>query len=96
MVRHVVMFSLADAPEKAAVMQRFKEAIEALPQAIGWIRRVSVDFNANPDEEYDLVLVGDFDTLDDVRRYSAHPLHQEAARLLAPLKRSRACVDYQF
>lgn len=90
------MFSLADAPEKPAVMQQFKEAIEALPQSIGWIRRISVDFNVNPDEEYDLVLVGDFDTLDDVRRYAVHPQHLAAGKLLAPLKKARACVDYEL
>lgn len=96
MIRHVVMFSLANEPQKQAVMQQFKEAIEALPKVIGWIRQISVDFNMNPDEEYDMILTADFDSLADVRRYATHPQHLAASGLLAPLKRARACVDYEL
>ena len=95
MIRHVVLFSLAEAPQKSAVMEQFKAAIEDLPRSIDWIRQISVRFNRNP-EEYDLVLTADFDSLDDVRRYAAHPRHVAAGRLLAPLKKARACVDFEL
>ena len=96
MIRHVVLFSLAEAPQKSAVMEQFKAAIEDLPRSINWIRQISVRFNRNPEEEYDLVLTADFDSLDDVRRYAAHPQHVAAGRLLAPLKKARACVDFEL
>lgn len=96
MVRHIVLFQLKNAAEKQEVMNRFKAAIEALPATISWIRHIEVRFNMNPDEMYDIALVSEFDTLEDVKRYAVHPDHVAAGKLLAPLKESRACVDYEF
>ena len=40
--------------------------------------------------------VSEFDTLEDVKTYSAHPNHQAAAGLLKGYKQDRACVDYML
>ena len=96
MVRHIVLFQLKNAAEKQEVMNRFKAAIEALPATISWIRHIEVRFNMNPDEMYDIALVSEFDTLEEVKRYAVPPAHVAAGKLLAPLKESRACVDYEF
>ena len=41
-------------------------------------------------------LDSEFDTLEDVKAYSAHPDHQAAAGLLKEYKQNRACVDYML
>ncbi len=96
MIRHIVLFQLKNAPEKQSVMNAFQTAIEALPAVIDCIRHVEVRFNANPDEAYDIALVSEFDNLDDLRTYATHPAHVAAGKLLAPIKESRACVDYEI
>jgi len=96
MVKHMVLFQLKDAAEKQQVMNDFKAAIEALPQVISWIRHIEVRFNTNPGEAFDIALVSEFDSLDDVKRYAIHPNHVAAGKILAELKENRACVDYEF
>lgn len=98
MVKHIVLFKLkedVDPREKQEVMLRFKEAIEALPARIEVIRRIEVGLNINSAEAWDIALYSEFDTLDDVKFYAAHPDHVAAGKLLAGVKESRACVDYE-
>ena len=59
MVKHIVLFKLKDevsAEEKLVVMNKFKEAIEALPAKIPVIRKVEVGLNMNPGETWNIAL----------------------------------------
>lgn len=94
MVRHIVLFQLKSDPKKQEVMNQFKKAIESLPAKLDIIRSISVSFNINPDEVYDIALVSEFNSFEDVKFYSTFPDHVAAGKLLAELKVSRACVDY--
>ena len=76
MVKHIVLFKLKDevsAEEKLVVMNKFKEAIEALPAKIPVIRKVEVGLNMNPGETWNIALYSEFDTLEDVKFYATHP-----------------------
>ena len=99
MVKHIVMFKLkkelADV-DKAQLMRRFKQAIEALPPQIPFIRHIEVGLNINTNEQWDIVLYSEFDSLADVQTYACHPAHVAAAALLADTKDGRACVDYEI
>ena len=99
MVKHIVLFKLKDSlskEEKCDVMNRFKVAIEALPEKISVIRKVFVGLNMNEAETWDICLESEFDTLDDVKLYATHPDHVSAAGILKDAKQDRACVDYEF
>ncbi|WP_307758096.1 Dabb family protein [uncultured Mediterranea sp.] len=99
MVKHIVLFKLKDevpAETKLAAMNAFKAAIEALPARIPFIRKIEVGLNINPSETWSIALYSEFDSLDDVKRYAVHPDHVAAGKLLADVKESRACVDYEL
>ncbi len=99
MVKHIVLFKLKDdvsADAKLAAMHAFKDAIEALPAKIPFIRKIEVGLNINPAETWSIALYSEFDTLDDVKRYAIHPDHVAAGKLLAEVRESRACVDYEL
>lgn len=99
MVKHIVLFKLKDeAPAEArlAAMNAFKAAIEALPAKIPFIRSIEVGLNINPAETWSIALYSEFDSLDDVCRYAVHPDHVAAGKLLAEVRESRACVDYEL
>ena len=87
MVKHIVLFKLKDeasADEKLAAMNDFKKAIEALPAKIPVIRKIEVGLNINPAETWTMIrrsLTVEFDTLDDVKFYAAHPDHVAAGKL---------------
>ena len=57
--------------------------------------RIEVGLNINPAETWSIALYSEFDTLDDVKFYAAHPDHVAAGKLIAEVKESRACVDYE-
>jgi len=99
MVKHIVLFKLkseVSEAEKLAAMTSFKEAIEALPAKIPVIRKIEVGLNMNPNETWQIALYSEFESLEDVQLYAAHPDHVAAGKILANVKESRACVDYQF
>ena len=98
MVKHIVMFKLKDTlskEEKCEVMNSFKAAIEVLPAQIDVIRKIFVGLNINEAEQWDICLESEFDSLDDVKLYAAHPDHVAAAGILKDAKLDRACVDYE-
>ena len=99
MVKHIVLFKLKDevpADKKLTAMKEFKAAIEALPAKISVIRKIEVGLNMNPGETWSIALYSEFDTLDDVKFYATHPEHVAAGKLIADVKESRACVDYEI
>lgn len=99
MYRHIVMFQLRKDIDEAArqtVFEEFKNGIEALPPHIPCIRHVEVRKNVNPQECWDVCLVSEFQTLEEIGEYSRHPLHQAVAGKLKPWTTGRACVDYEL
>lgn len=97
MVRHIVLFRLSTPePERTQIITDFRNAIMALPPIIDTIRHIEVSRNINPAEKYDIALVSEFATLDDVKSYSTHPAHVAAAAILNGHVESRACVDYEL
>ena len=99
MVKHIVLFKLKDEVPEAetlVVMNKFKEAIEALPAKISVIRKIEVGLNMNPGEAWHIALYSEFDTLEDVKFYATHPDHVAAGKIIAEAKDSRACVDYEL
>ena len=99
MVKHIVLFKLKDeVPEtdKLVVMNKFKEAIEALPAKISVIRKIEVGLNMTPGESWHIALYSEFDNLDDVKFYATHPDHVAAGKIIAEAKESRSCVDYEI
>jgi len=99
MVRHIVLFRIKDEicqEDKLVIMTKFKNNILALKNNISCIRDIRVDFNINPEEEWDLCLDAVFNTLEDVRYYSKHPDHVSAANELKPFLISRSCVDIEI
>ena len=99
MVKHIVLFKLKEsltAEAKSEVANNFKNAIEALPASIPFIRNVFVGVNINAAEAWDICLESEFDSLDDVKAYAVHPAHVAAAGILKDAKADRACCDYEF
>lgn len=99
MVKHIVLFKLKEsltAESKKEIANRFKNAIEALPTSIPFIRKVFVGININASETWDICLESEFETIDDVKAYAIHPAHVAAASILKDAKADRACCDYKF
>ena len=80
MVKHIVLFKLKDEIPDAEKLV---------------VRKIEVGLNINPGEAWHIALYSEFDNLDDVKFYATHPLHVAAGKIIAEVKESRACVDYE-
>lgn len=97
MTKHIVTFQLTGTEqERLEIAQRFKTALEALPEQIDVLQSIEVGINENPAEQWDVVLTAIVPSLSDVETYAKHPAHVAAASLLAGHKANRACVDYNL
>lgn len=97
MTKHIVMFQLQGSDDvRRETALRFKQALEALPSQIDVLQSIEVALNENPSEDWDIVLTAIVPTMADVATYAKHPAHVAAAAIIKDVKRSRACVDYNY
>lgn len=96
MIRHICMFQLKE-ENKAAHLQEALERLNKL-RNISLIKHFEVvtnDENA-PKNNYDLSLIFDFDSMEDLEAYQKDPLHLEFAEFITGVRQNRACIDYQL
>jgi hypothetical protein len=98
MIKHIVMFKLKDWAEgrdKAGNIEALKAKLEALPAQIGEIRFFEVGINIiAASVAYDLVLVSQFASKEDLFTYQKHPEHVKVADFVGKTCMSRIVVDY--
>lgn len=99
MLKHIVMWKFKDEAEGKTREQNcvyIKGMLEALPPKIPFIRGLEVGINAYAGPmSYDMVLVTEFDSKDDLDLYAGHPDHVKVSEYVAKVRDSRAVVDYQ-
>lgn len=101
MIRHIVMFKFKEEAEgrtKAENIAITKAMLEALPAKIDLIRASSVTVNSPDADEsnYDLCLISDFDSFEDLATYIVHPDHKAVGAFMRPVRLERACVDFEI
>ena len=98
MIRHIVMWRLADTPDKAQKAAAIKEGLEALKDKIAEITDIQVGININDsDTVSDVVLVSTFASRDALAAYVQHPAHKAVgAAAVKPNVTERRVVDYEF
>lgn len=97
MFRHVAMFKWADGVD-AEHVAAVSAGLDALPPAIEQIKhyRHGPDLGLS-DQNFDYVVVGDFNSAGDYAVYRDHPVHKEfIADLIAGRIADRAAVQYQI
>jgi len=91
MIRHIVMFN-ASAENRDAVY-RGLSVLTQIPQArvLEIARNEKIDQIAN---DIDIIVYGEFDTIEDFRAYKTHPLYEESIRRVRHLRDVRVAADY--
>lgn len=98
MVRHIVMWRMADLPDKAKRASDIKENLELLKGKINELVDIEVGINfENSQYSSDVVLVSTFKTVEDLNSYQIHPAHKAVgAAYVKPYVAERRVVDYEF
>lgn len=83
--------------QKKEHLQQLKDALEALEHKIEYIKNleVGVNFNEKP-SAYDLSLIVDLDSKEDLENYRVHPEHQRVVELIKEINEQAAVVDYEL
>ncbi len=95
MIAHVVMLKFKpEFPEAAAEV---KLRLDALPPIIEQIKKYEVGINIVPsDRAYDLSIYSQFESLETMATYQAHPVHQEALGYIRSVISGMTAVDYEL
>ncbi|SEK65075.1 Dabb family protein [Ruminococcus albus] len=96
MIRHICMFKLKN-ENKDALIKEFLERAESL-KTIPQLKRYEVVYNdkRTPDSNYDVSLIFDFDSVEDLNAYQSSETHINFGKFVATVKEERACIDYEF
>ena len=101
MIRHVCMFKFlpeAEGRTREENVAITKAMLEALPKKIDLIRASSVAVNSKdaPSGNWDLILISDFDSFEDLETYRVHPDHVAVGDFMKPVRSDRSCVDFEL
>ncbi|HZJ40471.1 MAG TPA: Dabb family protein [Demequina sp.] len=97
-IRHVVSWRLAttDAAEREEHAARIVAGLESLVGVVDEIRSLTAGTDVAGGDNWDVVLIADFDDMDAVARYQAHPEHQKVGAYIRSVAQSRMAVDLNF
>lgn len=98
MIKHIVVWRMADMPDKKEKAEAIKENLEALKDKIDIIKDIRVGLNFNETESAsDVVLETVFETKEDLNTYQNHPAHKAVgANFVRPNVAERRVIDYEF
>ena len=93
MIRHVIMWKFREGEEEN--MHRFLNGLKALDGVIPQLKKSEVARNIGKDN-YDAVLVSEFETMDDLNAYKVDPRHVAVSDICKSIRADRVAVDYEM
>ena len=99
MIRHIVLWKLKNSenPEiKALNASRLENELRHLKKEIVQIKRLEIGANLNPENEYDIALIIDFDSFEDLMTYQNHPAHKKVVEFLKTIRDLKASIDFEI
>ncbi|SFU31945.1 Dabb family protein [Butyrivibrio sp. M55] len=99
MVKHVIIWTLKpelDSEDRAIVIPRIKEHLEALKGVIPGIVELKVYTDGLASSNTDIMLDSTFENEEALKNYATHPEHVKvASRYVRPYTYIRSCFDYE-
>ena len=98
MIRHVVTWKLSseDAAERASQAAEVARRLNALDGVVPQLLSISAGANSvYPDANWDVTLVADFDSVEELEAYQVHPAHEKVAVYIRSVVASRVAVDFE-
>lgn len=99
MVKHIICLKLKDFAEgnpKSENAKLAKEKLLSLKEKIDVIKYIEVGINDTKasQDNFDIVLITEFDSFEDLNTYQKHPEHVKTSDFIKKIKDVRACVDF--
>ena len=97
MIKHIVMWKLKD-ENKIKNAALLKKKLLALKDQIKEIKEIEVGINSQEasSENYNVVLVSEFLSMEELNKYTVHPAHQDLVKYVRTIRDIRTAVDYEI
>jgi hypothetical protein len=101
MIKHIVMWKLREFPsreEKLRIARNLRQKLLEMKKSIKQIKSIEVGINAEKasSSNYDVILITQFSSMDDLQGYKVHPAHQELVEYLQTIRELRVAIDYEI
>lgn len=93
MIKHIVIWKFKENQEEK--MKKFLEGLNQLKGVIPEIKNMETGININPKNEYDAILISEFETMEDLEKYKNHPEHIKVSDLCKSIRIDRQAIDYE-
>ena len=95
------MWTVKEGETARVKFERMAEMKARLLELKGQIREIvslEVGFNAPSAaaDNYDVILISEFNSWSDLDTYQQHPAHMEVAEYVRNVKQTRSAIDYEF
>lgn len=94
MIKHIVMWKFKEGEEEN--MKKFLEGLNELKGKIPEIKNLETGININPKNEYDAILISEFENMEDLEKYKNNPKHIKVSNMCKEIRISRQAIDYEF
>lgn len=94
MIKHIVIWKFKENEEEN--MKKFLKELNQLKGIIPEIKNIETGININPKNEYDAILISEFETMEDLEKYKTNPKHVKVSELCKKIRISRQAIDYEF
>ena len=94
MIKHIVMWKFKEGEEEN--MKKFLEGLNELKGKIPEIKNLETGININPKNEYDAILISEFENMEDLEKYKNYPRHVKVSNMCKEIRISRQAIDYEF
>lgn len=94
MIRHICMFKLKEENKKENILEFVKRA--QVLRDLEMVKGFDVVTNSEdaPESNYEVSLIIDFESWEDLDAYQNAPVHLEFAKFVGQVRENRACIDY--
>ena len=95
MIKHIVMWKFKEGTEKE--MNEFLSGLKGLYGQIDALKALEIGVSVNPDDNnYDAVMISEFESLDGLKAYKTDPRHVKVSSLCKSIRTDRGSVDFEF
>ena len=92
MIRHIVMFSAKD----KADLETIEGGLNNLTQIPGAYIEITRNQKADQlENDIDIVVYGEFESIEALNTYKAHPLYEKSTSIVRPLRELRIAADVE-
>ncbi len=94
MIKHVVFFKLQNGSDDSREI--LKNKLEAMRGEIETLKSIEVGIDTNrSDRAWDVCLITEFDTKEDLKSYASNPIHLEVIKYIKSNNIVTSVVDYE-